>query len=262
MFADLDGKTVLVAGAAGGLGEAQVRKFHEAGANVVIADLAEDKCKHLSDELGGRTLAVPLDVSDEEGWGRAVEAAEAEFGPVDVLVSTFGVAPQSELESMPLRLFMDTVAVNQVGVFLGMKAVIPSMKKAGAGSIINVSSSGAYSPRPRLLAYAGSKAAVVAMTKSAALELGQLGIRVNCVCPGAFETPLRAATAAAWQAANPDAKTEQAFESYPLGRLGRPDELANLVLFLASGVSSYCTGAMFLADGGRLAGTTNYRKQQ
>jgi 3alpha(or 20beta)-hydroxysteroid dehydrogenase len=251
---DLSGKTVLIAGGAGGLGEAQARLFHSIGARVVVADTNEHRCGEIAQELGDRSRPLVLDVRSAQSWRDGVTDVVEAFGGLDVLVNSFGVAPQSDMQDLALTEYEHVIGVNQTGVFLGMQAVAPIMRAAGGGSIVNLSSAGGISPRPRLFAYSASKAAVIAMTKTAAIELGHDNIRVNCVCPGGFDTNLRASTAQQWANAGLGNTAGASFQHLPIPRLGRSAEMANVVVFLASDASSYCTGAVFLVDGGALAG--------
>jgi 3alpha(or 20beta)-hydroxysteroid dehydrogenase len=252
---DLAAKVVVVAGGAGGLGAAQARLLHELGARVVVADLNGDRCAEIAAKLGEPAHPVAVDVADEGQWNALTESVLSHFGRIDSLVNTFGISPQGELATLDVRDYMRVVQVNQVGVFLGMKAVVPALREAGGGTIINIASGAGVSPMPRLFAYSATKAAVITMTKSAALELGADRIRVNCVLPGAFETALRAQTVSNWQQAGA-AELENALSHIPIPRMGRPEELANLVAFLCSEASSYSTGAVFLSEGGALAGRT------
>jgi 3alpha(or 20beta)-hydroxysteroid dehydrogenase len=251
---DLDGKSVLIAGGAGGLGSAQARLFHSCGAKVMIADKNGKMCQEVAAELGERTGIFAFDVTDESGWGAAVAHTTRTFGGVDVLVNTFGISPTNDMASLSLDDYETVIKVNQTGVFLGMKSVVPAMRERGKGSIVNISSGAGISPRPKLFAYSASKAAVIIMTKAAAMELGRDNIRVNCACPGGFDTGLRAATAQAWKDSGVSAAARNAYQNLPIPRLGAPEEMANLIAFLASDASSYCTGAVFGADGGALAG--------
>jgi 3alpha(or 20beta)-hydroxysteroid dehydrogenase len=251
---DLDGKSVLIAGGAGGLGSAQARLFHSCGAKVMIADKDGKRCQEVAAELGERTGTFAFDVTDESGWVAVVAHTTRTFGGVDVLVNTFGISPTNDMASLSLDDYETVIKVNQTGVFLGMKSVVPAMRERGKGSIVNISSGAGISPRPKLFAYSASKAAVIIMTKAAAMELGRDNIRVNCACPGGFDTGLRAATAQAWKDSGVSVAARNAYQNLPIPRLGAPEEMANLIAFLASDASSYCTGAVFGADGGALAG--------
>ncbi len=236
----VDGRVAVVTGGAGGIGAAASRRLHAEGAAVVVADVRADRGWAVADALGDRAAFLPLDVTDGGAWSGCIEEAERLFGPVSVLVNNAGVvhsAPLGELTETDYRRVVD---VNQVGVFLGMRAVLPSMRRAGGGSIVNVSSIGGIVSFPNVLGYVAAKWAVRGMTKAAAQELAADGIRVNSVHPGLVETEMTPA----------DTPAAAQVRTQPIARLGRPEEIADLVLFLASDESSYCTGSEFVADGG------------
>ncbi|WP_017537005.1 glucose 1-dehydrogenase [Nocardiopsis halophila] len=235
----VEGKVAIVTGGARGLGAAQVRALVHEGARVVIADVLDDEGVALSAELGDAAGFVHLDVTDAEAWKDAVTAAERLFGPVDVLVNNAGIVHNQPLEEMSEEDFRRDIDVNQVGVFLGMKAVIGSMRTASGGSIVNISSIGGIIAFSGIMGYTATKWAVRGMTKGAAQELGPEGIRVNSVHPGFVTTPMTEGSG-----------VDDLARIQPLRRTGRPEELANLVLFLASDESSYSTGSEFIADGG------------
>jgi 3alpha(or 20beta)-hydroxysteroid dehydrogenase len=251
---DLAGKVAIVAGGAGGLGSAQVHLLHSLGATVAVADLEKARSAEVADALGERASAHALDVRAEESWKDMVAEVRSAHGGVDILVNTFGITVQGAMDTLELDDYLSMVAVNQTGVFLGMKTVVPSMRERGAGSIINISSGAGISPVPRLFAYSAAKAAVIVMTKSAAMELGRENIRVNCICPGAYETPLRAKNVTSWTSSSDSGGFENTISRLPIPRVGQPSELAGFVAFLSSDASSYCTGGVYLADGGALAG--------
>jgi 3alpha(or 20beta)-hydroxysteroid dehydrogenase len=239
----LAGKVALVTGAAGGQGAAAARRFVEEGARVVVADVNDEAGKAFADEIGAHYRH--LDVSEEGDWPAALAETTEVYGPPTVLVNNAGVLHLALLQDTTLADYLRVVQVNQIGTFLGMRAVAPGMVAAGGGSIINVSSVEGLAATPLLTAYTASKFAVRGMTKVAALELGAKGVRVNSVHPGAIETGLL-----------PNALGGQPVDltyvgrRVPLRRVGQPPEIAELVLFLASDESSYCTGAEFIADGG------------
>ncbi|MDA2810134.1 glucose 1-dehydrogenase [Nocardiopsis sp. RSe5-2] len=235
----VEGKVAIVTGGARGLGAAQVRALAREGARVVIADVLDEEGVALSAELGDAAGFVHLDVTDAEGWQDAIAAAERLFGPVSVLVNNAGIVHNQPLEEMSEADFRKDIDVNQVGVFLGMKAVIGSMRKAGGGSIVNISSIGGIIAFSGIMGYTATKWAVRGMTKGAAQELGPEGIRVNSVHPGFVTTPMTEGSG-----------VDDLARIQPLRRTGEPEELANLVLFLASDESSYSTGSEFVADGG------------
>lgn len=241
----LDGKVALISGGARGQGAAAAQRFAGEGAKVVIGDLLDDEAKAVAEELGESGLAVHLDVASEEDWAAAVDACVTTYGHLDVLLNNAGILKFAKLEEMTAEEYLSIVAVNQLGTFLGMRAVTPAMKRAGGGSIINVSSVEGLRGLPRLVAYTATKFAVRGMTKAAAVELGRHNIRVNSMHPGFIDTPMTRA------AGLENVDVNKLFKAgIPLQRVGTPEDMANLALFLASDESSYCTGAEFVADGG------------
>ena len=244
----LDGKVALITGAARGQGEAEARLFAAEGARVVLGDVLDGEGEKVAASLGDRTLYVHHDVSGEESWDRFVAAARSRFGRIDVLVNNAGIVLVAPIAQITLAAYMRVIDVNQVGCLLGMRAVIPALLDAGGGSIVNVASTAAMEGVAGLVAYSASKFAIRGMTKTAALELGPMGIRVNAICPGGIDTPM----IHGGDFGNVD--SEVIYSTLPLGRIGQPQEVAHLALFLASDESSYCTGAEFVVDGGMLAG--------
>jgi 3alpha(or 20beta)-hydroxysteroid dehydrogenase len=239
----LSGKIALITGAAGGQGAAAARRFAEEDARVVVADVRDDEGKALADELGAHF--VHLDVSEEDGWAAAVAEVTEVYAPPNVLVNNAGILHFARLQDTTLADYQRVIQINQVGTFLGMRAVVRGMVKAGGGSIINVSSIEGLRAAPLLSAYTASKFAIRGMTKVAALELAGKGVRVNSVHPGMIETGMLP-SALGGQAVD----LTFAGKKVPLGRVGQPEEVAQLTVFLASDESSYCTGAEFVADGG------------
>ncbi|MFA5885244.1 MAG: glucose 1-dehydrogenase [Acidimicrobiia bacterium] len=249
----LDGKVAIISGGARGQGEAEARLFAEEGAEVVLGDVLDAQGAEVAAEIGAAARYVHLDVRDEASWAAAIAAAEDAFGPVTVLVNNAGILRFSLLVETPVEQFREVIEVNQVGPFLGMKAVVPSMQRAGGGSIVNISSTNGLGGFPATVSYTSTKWAVRGMTKTAAMELGPLGIRVNSIHPGGIDTEMVRPSGEV--EGLPDADTlGQRFAHLPLGRVGQPIEIARLALFLASDESSYSTGSEFVADGGMLAG--------
>jgi 3alpha(or 20beta)-hydroxysteroid dehydrogenase len=240
----LDGKVAIITGAARGQGAAEARLFAAEGAKVVLADVLDDQGEAVAAEIGDAAMYTHLDVTDEAQWQAAVELAEQRFGPVTVLVNNAGVLLFQAVHKTELDDFDRILRVNVHGVFLGMKSVTPSMTKAGGGSIVNISSTAGLQGLPFLGAYVASKWAVRGLTKTAAIDLGHKGIRVNSVHPGGIDTPMVAGTSA-------DAPF---YKRLPVARMGSADEAANAVLFLASDEASYIAGAELAVDGGATCG--------
>jgi 3alpha(or 20beta)-hydroxysteroid dehydrogenase len=254
MFDDFHDKVAIVAGGAGAMGASQVRKLHADGARVVVADLNDAAGEGLEAELGSTCRYVHADASSEADWARVVDTAQSEWGSVDLLSNSFGIAPLCPFDELTLDEYMKTIWVNQIGVFLGMKAVCASMIVQRSGAIVNFSSNSAILSQPFLTAYSASKAAVNAMTRSVAAELGCYGIRVNTVSPGSVRSALQAATQRGFAEFREGDDGKGTQNQKALGRIGEPEELANMALFLLSDASSYCTGATFVVDGGSSSG--------
>ena len=247
----LDDKVAIVTGGAAGMGAETVRLFAREGAKVVIGDVLEKEGLQLSDELGDDVVFTRLDVSCEEDWLHAVNVAQA-LGPLSILVNNAGIIHMASIVDTTIEDYMKVVRVNQLGTFLGTKSVIEPMKKAGNGSIINISSIDGMHSSAALSAYSSTKWAVRGLTKNAAIELGQYGIRVNSVHPGGIYTDMGGANVMSEEDMN-----KAVYSNYPIPRVGRPHEVANISLFLATDEASYSTGGEFLADGGWFAGLRN-----
>jgi 3alpha(or 20beta)-hydroxysteroid dehydrogenase len=244
----VEGKVAIITGAARGQGAAAARLFVAEGGQVVIGDVLDDLGKELADSLGDAAIYQHLDVSREDDWGAVVDAAGQAFGTVDVLVNNAGILRFAALTDMPLEEYLKVINVNQVGTFLGMKTVAKTMIAAGRGSIVNISSVEGLAGMPYLAAYTATKFAIRGMTKVAALELGPLGIRVNSVHPGMIVTDMvKDAAGGAEVDLSPVAKR------IPLRRMGESEDIAEVVVWLASDRSSYVTGAELAADGGATA---------
>ena len=241
----IDGKVALVTGGASGLGKAIVRCFVAEGAYVVIADIDKDSGKKLSGELGDATCFLKLDVSDEQQWIDGF----ATLDRVDILVNNAGITTHGSVEDLSLAQFRHEFDIDVVGVFLGSKHVIPSMKKHG-GSVINMSSMCGVRAQHDLAAYNMAKAAVTHLTKSIALHYARkgYGMRCNSIHPGAIHTPILEKVMA--QVADGQALYDGWVAGHPIGRLGKPEEIAAMALYLASDDAAFTTGAEFRVDGG------------
>ena len=223
----LDGKVALITGGSRGQGEAEARRFAAEGAKVVIGDVRVDKGEAVAASIGDAAVFTHLDVSSEEEWAAALALTTERFGGLDVLVNNAGIGYTARLENHTLEQWDQIIGVNQTGVFLGIRAAVAPMTARGGGSIVNISSGAGLRATKYMIAYAASKYAVTGMTAAAALELARYGIRVNSIHPGVIDTPMR--------------------------RMGTPDEIANVALFLASDESSFMTGAHVPVDGGVVA---------
>ena len=239
----LAGKVAIITGGAQGQGAAAARRFVAEGAEVVIGDIADEPGKSLAEELGESAHYVHLDVADEQSWRAAVDEAVATFGPVDVLINNAGILRFANLTEMPLEDLDGLFRVNVYGCFLGMKTVAPVMIEHGGGSIVNSSSVEGLAGMSSLVGYPGSKFAVRGMTKAAAMELGPKGIRVNSVHPGMVDTGMTRHHAG-------EEGMKWAASRVALKRVGQPEDIAQMYVFLASDESSFSTGAEFVADGG------------
>jgi 3alpha(or 20beta)-hydroxysteroid dehydrogenase len=260
----LDGKLAIITGGARGMGEAEARLFAAEGATVVIADVLDDEGRAVAADIGDAASYHHLDVSDEAAWSRLLAATIDEVGVPDALINNAGIlrfGPLTALERSDLDLVL---AVNLVGPMLGMKVVGGAMAEAGRGSIVNVSSTGGMVGMSMISAYVASKWGLRGVSKSAAIEFGPRGVRVNSLHPGGVATPMAGAmdTSAMVEPPGPGevdadpalAQLDAGSAAQPIGRLGRPLEVARMALFLASDESSYCTGQEFVVDGGSIAG--------
>jgi 3alpha(or 20beta)-hydroxysteroid dehydrogenase len=239
----LDSKVAIVTGAAQGMGASHARGLASEGARVLVCDVQEEEGGALAAEIGEQAVYQRLDVTSEPDWEQAVaRATEWGGGGVDVLVNNAGILSYGGIEQQRPEEFRRVLDVNLFGMYLGMRAVIPSMRARGGGSIVNIASVSGVMGFSGGIGYAASKFGVRGLTKAAALDLGGSGIRVNCVHPGTIRTPMA------------ETATDDLFANQPIPRRGEPREVTAMVLFLASDDASYCTGAEFIVDGGMTTG--------
>ena len=246
----LDNRIALVTGAASGIGKATAIRLADEGAAVLVTDIQDEAGEAVAASIrdaGGRAVYRRLDVTQEADWADAIGAALAEFGRLDVLVNNAGVGDLATIEETSLESYSRTIAITQTSVFLGMKAAASALKASGNGSIINISSifgaSGGFGSSP---AYHAAKGAVRLMTKNTALLWATQGIRVNSIHPGFIDTPIL-------DGARNTPVMDAIIATTPMGRLGRPEEIAAAVAYLASDDASFVTGSELYVDGGYMA---------
>ena len=246
----VEGKVALISGGSGGIGAATAKLLAREGAAVVIADILEDEGQATESsiaEAGGRALFVNLDVTSEDSWNNAVRSAVSSFGKLDILVNNAGVSHRAGVEETTSEAWDNVMDVNVKGVFLGTKAAIPEMRKAGGGSIINISSIYGLVGSGTSAAYHSSKGAVRIFNKSTAIQYASENIRANSVHPGFVDSPMTRA-----HHDNPNIHEERVAKM-PLGRMGEPEDIAAGILYLASDESSFVTGAELVIAGGMTA---------
>ena len=237
----LKGKVILISGGARGQGAAEARLFVAEGARVVIGDVLEPEGRQLTSELGDAAVFVRQDVTQERDWETAINAAD-KLGGLHGLVNNAGIYQPRTLMETDTELFESHMRVNQLGCFLGMKAVVPLMERSGGGSIVNISSVAGLRGSPGAIAYSATKWALRGMTKAAAIDLASRRIRVNSVHPGPIDTEML-------KVRTPEQNRER-LKLVPMNRMGTAEEVASLVLFLLSDESGYVTGAEVAIDGG------------
>jgi NAD(P)-dependent dehydrogenase (short-subunit alcohol dehydrogenase family) len=250
-MARLEGKVALISGGARGQGAVEARMFAEEGASVVIGDILDDQGRQTEaelQELGYNVTYVHLDVTSESDWESAVQSAVGTYGKLDVLLNNAGILIRKNIEETTVEDWDRIFSVNAKGVFLGTKAAIPAMREAGGGSIINISSTAGLVGSPNGSAsYTATKGAVRLFTKSTAIQHAREGIRCNSIHPGPIETDMIADTL------NDPANMALRMQRLPLGRVGKPSEIAYGAIYLASDESSFVTGSEVVIDGGTTA---------
>lgn len=243
--------TVLITGGAGGQGANHAQAYYAEGANVVVAG-PTSAVDTVAAELGDRALAVRLDVTRAEEWAAAVDATEARFGHISVLVNNAGVQnPAAAIEDTDPQIWHRILGVNLTGQFLGIRATAPSLRRGGGGVIVNIASTMAHGGTAMYAPYVASKWGLLGLTRSAALELGKDGIRVNSISPGVIETPFVTEPTTAGQRPITDFYSP---EPFAIPRLGRPEDISDALLYLTSPQASFVTGSDFVLDGGLLLG--------
>ena len=249
----LQDKVAIITGGSGGIGRATAVRFLEAGASVVLVDIDQAGLDKAARELGedDRLLLQTADVTSEEDVRRYVAAAIARFGRIDVFFNNAGIEGKvAPLEQQDTAMFDKVIAINVRGAYLGLKHVLPHMYKAGAGSVINTSSVAGLQGSPDVLPYVTSKHALTGMTRVAAIEAARHGVRVNSIHPSPVDTRMMRSLEAGFAPGDAEAAKAQLEKAIPLGRYGEPEEIADLVLFLASDESRFITGAQIRIDGG------------
>jgi 3alpha(or 20beta)-hydroxysteroid dehydrogenase len=237
----LDGKVAVITGGARGQGAEEAMRFNELGARVVLADVLDEDGEALASKLGERAAYRHLDISDPEQWAALMAWVVAEWGRLDVLVNNAAIWATAPIEEQPIDGFDRIISVNLRGTFLGVQAAIAPMRASGGGSIVNIASVAGVRGIPGHAAYGASKWGVRGIGQVAAVELGPDGIRVNTIMPGIIDTPMISSAAGA---------AAMSVEHLPLRRIGQPNDVAGLVVFLASDASSFITGAEITVDGG------------
>lgn len=242
---DLTGKVAIITGAARGQGAAEARLFHQRGARVLLGDVLDDGGKALAGELGDRAEYRRIDIADAASWQAAIDWVVTEWGRLDVLVNNAAIWRTAPIEELDIAEFDQVISVNLRGTLLGMKAAIAPMRAAGGGSIVNIASTAGVRGIHSHGAYGASKWGLRGLSQVAAVELGPSGIRVNTVLPGPIDTAM---------IADRETVAARAADHMPLRRIGQPEEVAELVAFLASDAASFITGAEVTIDGGSIAG--------
>jgi len=251
----LDGRVAVITGGSGGIGRAAAKRFVDEGASVLIVDLEERALRSAVDAIGGNQISsICADVTSDDDTQRYVNTAVERYGRIDIYLANAGIEGNMKpIPDYPIDVFDRVIAVNVRGVWLGLKYVIPAMAKGGGGSIVITSSTAGIHGYAGMSAYVTSKHAVIGMMRTAALECAPLKIRVNTVNPAPIETRMMRSIEEQVSPGHAGQAKEQFQSALPLGRYGNPEEVADVMLFLASDQSSYCTGGVYMVDGGTSA---------
>jgi len=251
---DLAGKVAIVTGGGAGIGRAAAIAIADAGASTVVADIDPQAAQGVASEIirsKGRALGLAVDVSNADDVSAMTRTAVEEFGGVDLLYNNAAIQINGSVTDLEEADWDRVFAVNVKGIYLGSRACIPHMRSKGGGAIVNAASIQGMASQKRVAAYAASKGAVIALTRSMALDYAGDRIRVNCICPGSVDTPMLRRNAAA--VGDADTVLKRWGSAYPIGRIGQPNEIARLVVFLMSAEASFITGAAYVIDGGLTA---------
>ncbi len=244
----LDGKVAIVTGGAGGLGLAIAQRFVAEGAFVFVTDIDAAQGAEAVGPMGDRAMFIQHDVSSDDAWRGVIDHVESAGRGLDILVNNAGITMMGSVEDLSLENYDRTFAINTRGTFLGCRHAIPLMKRRQSGSIVNIASVSGFKPMAELVSYNGSKAAVLLMTQSIALYGAKFGIRVNAINPGVINTAMLKKVMA--QVPNPDELMDGYRALHPIGRIGEPDEIAGMTLYLCSAEAGFITGSAFNVAGG------------